>query len=85
MWRQGRRTLATPAALRPSLLSLRPQTACFNLNSTEGRLIRNGTFRHIKNPQDFYTFFLFHSTEGRHIKNPQDFYTFFLFHSTEGR
>ena len=28
VWRQGRRTLALPAALRPSLLSLRPQTAC---------------------------------------------------------
>jgi hypothetical protein len=37
VWRQGRRTLALPAALRPSLLSLRPQTACFNIHSRENK------------------------------------------------
>jgi hypothetical protein len=56
-----------PAAMRPSLLSLRPQTACFINHSTEGR--------HIKNPQDFYTFFIFHSTEGRHIQKSSIFDT----------
>ena len=69
VWRQGRRTLATPAALRPSLLPLRPQTTCFINHSTDRE-------RHIKNPQDFYTFFLFHSTKGRHIQKSSIFDTF---------
>ncbi|MDD4771651.1 MAG: hypothetical protein PHQ26_09270, partial [Bacteroidales bacterium] len=48
VWRQRRRTLALPAALRPSLLSLRPQTAyCIN-HSPEGRTFETERFDTLK-------------------------------------
>jgi hypothetical protein len=44
VWRQRRRTLALPAALRPSLLPLHPQTTCFINNKPKGRTFETERF-----------------------------------------